>query len=88
MSDKPEKFEWESSDGTVIALPSMRSMKAGVLRRHRKLEPVDFTFTVLEEVADKATITQVDELSVDDLNALFEAWQGDVTPGESSPSSS
>lgn len=89
MSHKSKTFTWTSPDDEKITLPAMGSIKAGVLRRHRKEDPIDFIFSVLEEVGDEATLAQVDDLESTDLNALVEAWQedGQATVGESSGSS-
>jgi len=70
-----EKFNWSSPEGAKITLPHMDKIKAGIVRRHRKEEPIDFIFSVLEEVGDEATLAKVDDLETSDLNALFEAWQ-------------
>lgn len=83
-----EKFHWTSPAGVEITLPHMNQIKAGILRRHRKEEPTDFIFSVLEEISDDATLAKVDDLESKDLNALVEKWQAEVTPGESSGSSS
>lgn len=85
MSD--EKFTWTSPDGVTITLPSMNRIKAGVIRRNRKLDPVDAAFSVIEEVADPTEIEKLDELDTEELNACFEAWQAGVSVGESSGSS-
>jgi hypothetical protein len=81
-----EKFHWTSPSGEKITLPYFPNIKGGILRKHRKEEPIDFIFSVLEEVGDKATLAKVDDLEVTDLNDLFEQWQ-EATPGESSGSS-
>jgi hypothetical protein len=82
-----EKFQWTSPNGATITLPRMSQIKAGVLRRHRKEEPTDFIFSVLEEIADEEMLAKVDELDSADLNNLVEKWQAEVKPGESSGSS-
>ena len=83
-----EKFHWKSPAGDEIVLPHMRQIKAGIIRRHRKEEPVDFIFSVLEEAGDEATLALIDDLTQEDLNALVEAWQESVNLGESVRSSS
>ncbi|MCY7286677.1 MAG: hypothetical protein LH624_00090 [Cryobacterium sp.] len=70
-----EKFHWTSPAGVEIVLPHMNKIKAGIIRRHRKEEPVDFIFSVLEDVGDEATLAKADELEADDINDLFEKWQ-------------
>lgn len=80
-----EKFHWTSPTGVEIVLPHMNKMPAGVIRRHRKAEPVDFVFSVLEDVSDDATIALVDKLSLPEVNDMFEAWQGDAASVGESP---
>lgn len=82
-----ERFHWTSPSGVEIVLPHMSKIKAGIIRRHRKEEGVDFIFSVLEETADEAMLAKVDELDTADLNVLVEKWQESVAPGESSGSS-
>lgn len=83
-----ERFHWTSPDGAEIVLPHMSKIKAGVLRRHRKSEPVDFIFSLLEETADDETLAKVDNLEVTELNDLAEKWQNaGASLGESSGSS-
>ena len=71
MSD----FTWTSPSGGEVTLPPLNSVPGGVLRRHRKLDELDFLFSVLEDVATDEQIAQVDALGLSDLNAMFEAWQ-------------
>lgn len=83
-----EKFHWTSPSGVEIVLPHMDKMPAGVIRKHRKSDPVDFVFSVLEDVSDDAMLAKVDALSLPEVNALFEAWQeAATTVGESAGSS-
>lgn len=79
-----EKFHWTSPSGVEIVLPHMGKIKAGIIRRHRKEEPVDFIFSVLEETADTETLAKVDDLDQTDLNTLVEKWQAGASLGESS----
>ncbi len=83
-----EKFHWTSPAGVEIVLPHMNKIKAGILRRHRKSDPVDFIFSVLEDVSDEAMIAKVDELDMGDIDDLFGEWQkAGASVGESSGSS-
>lgn len=82
-----EKFRWTSPAGVEIVLPPMRGIKAGILRRHRKEEPVDFIFSVLEETSDDDMLAKLDDLTFEELNDLGEKWQEGATLGESSGSS-
>ena len=49
-------YTYEAKDGSKITLPSMGDIPSGVLRRNRKLDEVDFVFTLVEETADQAAI--------------------------------
>jgi len=79
-------FEYE---GNWYTLPKFRSWSAGLMRRIRKLSDVDATFTVLEEVADAKTLAAIDSMSLDEFNALQQAWvdHAGVSLGESGSSS-
>ena len=83
----PEKFHWTSPNGVEIVLPHMKNVKAGVLRRHRKEEPIDFLFSLLEEIADEVMLARLDSLDTGDLEDLSDKWQAGVSMGESSGSS-
>ena len=89
MSHKSKTFTWTSPDDVKITLPAMGSIKTGVLRKHRKEEPVDFVFSLLEGVGDEETIAKIDDLTTGEFNELWEAWQkdGETSAGESSRSS-
>lgn len=83
-----EQFHWTSPGGIEIVLPHMNKIKAGIIRRHRKSEPVDFIFSVLEEVSNDEMLARADDLEADDINSLFEAWQkAGANVGESAGSS-
>lgn len=85
-----EKFHYTMPDGTEIELPKYKNLKAGLIRKIRKLSPVDQIFTTLEEVAPATALAAIDELDQEQCNALVAAWQADsgVTAGESKASSS
>lgn len=83
-----EKFHWTSPSGVEIVLPHMNKIKAGIVRRYRRSDPVDFIFSVLEEVADEVMLAKADDLDADEINSLFEAWQkAGASVGESAGSS-
>ena len=83
------EFTWKSKAGVEVTLPSLNSIPAGVFRRHRRKNEVDFVFSVLEEIADEGALAQVDQVPLPEMEDLFAAWQGDsgTTVGESSGSS-
>lgn len=70
-----EKFHYTAADGTKIVLPSMNSLKGGLLRKYRKLDSLDFMYSILEEVADEADLAKLDDLERDELNECFSEWQ-------------
>lgn len=72
-------FTWTSPDGKQVTLPSLNSVPGGVLRKHRKLDELDFLFSVLEDVATDEQIAAVDEVGLGDLNEMFAAWQKNAT---------
>lgn len=70
MSD----FTWTSPAGVEVTLPPMSSITAGMLRKYRKLDEMDFMFSILEDVIAPAELEKVDTLSLDDTRAMFQAW--------------
>jgi len=79
-----DRFEFEHN-GRTYSLPRFGTWPAGLMRRIRKLSDVDATFTILEEVADTKTLAAIDSMSLDEFNALQQAWadHAGVTLGES-----
>lgn len=83
-----EKFHWTSPGGVEITLPYMDKLPGGVIRKNRKLDPMDLMYTLVEAVADEATLEKLDSLPLGDQNKFFEAWQeATASVGESSSSS-
>lgn len=84
----PKSFKWTAPSGVEISLMPMGRVPTGIVRRHRHEDPVDFIFSMLEEIADEETLAKVDELPSEDLNKMVEAWQEETgSAGESSGSS-
>lgn len=83
-----ERFHYKH-DGHEIALPYMKNLKAGMLRKIRKLPLDDQVFTILEQVASEDDLAILDDMDGDELNAFIAAWQeaSGVTLGESQASS-
>lgn len=73
MSD----FTWTSPGGTEITLPPMSSITAGMLRKYRKLDELDFMFSILEDVIEPAELAKVDALSLEETRVLFQSWNDD-----------
>ena len=82
-----EQFHWTAPSGAEIVLPYMDKIKTGVIRKARKLDDTDAMFTIIESVADEATLAAIDDLDTSELNDLAEAWQKGSPLGESSGSS-
>lgn len=81
-----ERFTFTGTDGRDYTLP--KQIPAGALRKSRHaVDPMDQFFTILESVADDATIAALDELSVQELIPVMKAWFQGLNPGESSSSS-
>lgn len=85
-----EKFHYTTAAGEKVTLPKFKSVSAGVIRRVRKESQAEQIFTVLEDLADEATLRLVDDLDAQEFNEFVQAWQEDskVTLGESSASTS
>lgn len=85
-----EKFHYTTDGGEKITVPKFKTVPAGVIRRVRKESQAEQIFTVLEALADEATLALVDDLDADEFNRFVQAWQEDskVTMGESSASTS
>lgn len=71
MSD----FTWTSDSGTEITLSPMSSITAGMLRKYRKLDEMDFMFSILEDVIAPDELAKVDELPLPEVERMFRAWQ-------------
>ena len=80
-------FTWTSPAGVEISLPPLKTLKAGILRKHRTKDDIDFMFSVLEDLMDEDNLSRVDDLDMGEANDLFAAWQKDAGVGESSGSS-
>lgn len=82
-----EKFHWTAPSGAEIVVPYMDKIKVGVIRKARNLDETDAVFTIIESVADEATLALIDDLDSSELNDFAEAWQKAEPLGESSGSS-
>jgi len=81
-STEPFKF---TRDGETHELPPFASIKAGMLRRFRKLGDLDAAFSILEELADEDALAALDDLALDEFNDVVSDWMAHVgvSPGES-----
>ena len=84
-----ELFHHTLPSGETVTLPKYKNLRAGLIRKIRKLAPIDQIFTVLEEVASPAVLALIDDLDQEQCNDLVQAWQNDsgLTAGESKASS-
>lgn len=70
-------FTWTSPDGVKITLPPLNSLKSGVIRKYRKLDELDFMYSILESITDESELAKIDDLGLVDTEALFADWQKD-----------
>lgn len=71
------KFTYRTKAGESITLPALTEIPSGLLRKHRKLPEVDFMFSVLEDSMDADELEKLDEVSVAEVQEIFQAWQAD-----------
>lgn len=83
-----EKFHYKLPDGHEIVLPKMENVKTGIMRKTRKLAPLDQVFTMLEALLTEEDLAHTDDMDREEFNDLMEAWRADssVSVGESSAS--
>jgi cytoplasmic iron level regulating protein YaaA (DUF328/UPF0246 family) len=76
-------------DGEEYTLPSFAAMRSGLIRQIRNMDEADALYTVLEEVADERTLARIDDMPLNELAELMQAWQAHagVSLGESRRSS-
>jgi hypothetical protein len=79
-----EPFEF-THDGVTYTLPPASSIKAGMLRRFRKLDDLDVAFSILEEIADEDALAALDDMGIAEFNQTVSDWQSHigVDPGKS-----
>lgn len=78
-------FTWQSPAGVTVTLPSLNTIPAGALRKYRKLDELDFMFSILEDVLDEGALADLDALGIGDIQRLFADWQ--AAEGASFPQS-
>lgn len=83
-----EQFHY-THKGQEIVLPPLRSLKAGLLRKVRRLSADDQLFTILEETVDDDTLAVIDDMDAEQLGEFFDGWQkhSGINLGESTASS-
>lgn len=69
-----EKFHFEHG-GKKFELPLMSNLKFGVIRKLRKESDSEQMFMLLELVADKRALAAIDDMTGEEVGALFTEWQ-------------
>ena len=62
-------------DGEDLKLPSFKHLPGRLLRRYRKLEEMDFLYSILEELLDDEGLELLDSMDSSQQNDLFSKWQ-------------
>lgn len=78
-----EPFEFKH-DGEVYTLPPASAIKAGMLRRFRKLDDLDIAFSLIEELAEPDALAALDDMPLEEFNQTLSDWQESIgaTPGK------
>ncbi|WP_312981085.1 hypothetical protein [Corynebacterium sp.] len=81
-----EKFHYETADKKKIVLPKFNKLPFRVLKGFRNVSEEDQIFYLFDEVPDEKTKKIIDELTMDEVIELVDAWNKDseATSGESS----
>jgi hypothetical protein len=80
-----EIFTWTTESGVTVTLPPAGRLKSGLLRKLRNGTDLDFMYGLLEEVLDEENLEKTDNLELEELEAMFRAWQAGA--GASRPES-
>ncbi len=85
-----EKFHHVLPDGYELVLPRFENVSVGVIRKTRRLAPLDQAFSILEELLSPEALEHLDTLDRAEFNELSKRWRdaSEIGPGESSASSS
>ena len=75
-----ETFHY-THDGKKFTLPKMKNLKFGVTRKMRKADDDEKVFMLIESVADDKALEIIDDMTVEQLGELMEAWQADSNDG-------
>ena len=67
--------------GKKFTLPKMKNLKFGVTRKMRKADDDEKVFMLIESVADDKALEIIDDMTVEELGELMEAWQADSNDG-------
>lgn len=82
-------FTWADPDDetAVITLPQMADIPGRVLRQVIDLGDVAAMVKIVESTADPDSLAAFDALPLRKINAMWQAWTGGASPGESAGSS-
>jgi len=65
---------------------TLANPKVGLLRKVRKLDPLDLMFTLFEECGTPEFLAAIDELDAPELNAIFSDWSDTLGGGDAGKS--
>lgn len=88
LTNTDADFHWTTKAGAPIVLPPAGRLPIGFARSIRKLPEADQIFTILEELADEATLAIIDGMDGNEFGQFYKDWdahnkrQGLITPGE------
>lgn len=71
-----EPYIWTSPDGREVKLKSFKKLPFGLFRTSRDKSDEERTYLLLEAATDEAGLAVIDELAMDEVDGLFEAWGG------------
>lgn len=73
------------TDGGTVELPPFSQIPFGIIRKLRSEDDAEQLFGLFEKVADDDTLDVIDQMTLENVQELFLAWQkhAEVTLGES-----
>lgn len=78
------RFEFDAGGETYVGKPTQKTLTPGFVRANRKLDGIDWLFTVLEALFDDDALAVIDGMSrnrfhelQEELNAHLEITQGE-----------
>jgi hypothetical protein len=69
-----DPFHFTTKAGAEIVLPAFNSVKPGVVRKVRRLPPVDQFFTTLEMIVGEDVLELIDDLDSEEFEELQTEW--------------
>lgn len=74
FDDVPEAFEFEHDGETYTFRPTAEHVTPGFLRKHRRDDEIDITYTMIELLADEETLEVIDNMSFPEHSAFQEQF--------------